>query len=109
MSDCGHGFVTTEPFDRHDVTPTAHGNHGAVHATPGRVLPDDHRRGHVFPLVAFHGVIYEVWCDELVLAGLREIPIDLDPGLIGVLAVLIDNLLVNRFVGALDGAGVDLL
>ena len=55
-----------------------------------------------------HGVVDQVWRDELILTRLWKVPIDFHTRLIGVLTILIDDLLIDGLVGTFDRAGIDL-
>ena len=107
MPDHRHGILTLVSFDRHDVPALSDTDDGAVRTTACRVNADNDRRRHVLVSRPFERFLDHRWRDELILACAWKLTVHLDLGLRRVCAVLLDDLVVDRFVRVFYCPGVD--
>ena len=107
MSDHFHRVraSVTAYFD--DVAPLPDGDDGRVTAEARWIDADCDGCGVVLVLRPLHGVIDQLHANELVIAFAGELTVDLDIGLVAVGPILVDDALVDVFVGSLDRAGVN--
>ena len=103
-----HGVSAFVPGDRGIPAP-AHHDGSTVGAAACRVHPDDHRRRWICVRYALHRFKDDTGSDELVITVCWKLSVHLDPRLIGVLSILIDDVLVDLRVSTLYGPGIDLV